>query len=298
MEVNSESLRTLGIMFSARFQNALKAAQTMWQRIAEDVPATTKTMEYGWLKDLPRIREWIGDRHINSLEVAEYQIKEKKWEGTLAVDRDDIETDNVGIYSSRLAKMGSAAGSHYDELLWPLLNGGFANLCFDGQPYFSANHPIYDKNGVQTVYANTDGGAGTPWFLVATDALLKPLVLQRRKPFEFVSKTQLTDDSVFKRNEFLYGTDARHNAGYGLPQVAWGSQQPLDAAHFETAIQSLQSMTTDYAHNLGFRTFALFVPPTLRSAGKTIVTAERNADGSTNINYQAADLQIVPWLAD
>ncbi len=297
MEVNAASLRTLGIAFNARFQNALVAAQPMYTQIAEVVPATTKTMEYGWLKDLPRVREWVGDRQINNLETAEYQIKEKKWESTLAVDRDDIETDNIGIYSARIAKMGAAASAHFDELIWPLLNNGFTNLCFDGQNYFDTDHPIYDENGAVTTYANTDGGSGTPWFLVATDALLKPLILQQRKSFEFVSKTNLDDDNVFMRNEFLYGMDARHNVGYGLPQVSWGSKQTLDATHFDTALAALQSMTTDYGHNLGFRKFALIGPPSLRAAIKTIVTAERNADGSTNINYQAADPVIVPWLA-
>lgn len=296
MLINGENLRTLGIAFNARFMNGYGTAAPMYTAVTEVVPATTKKMEYGWLKMIPRVREWVGDRVINAVEANEYTLTEQKWEDTIAVDKDDIETDNVGIYGSIAEKMGQSAGTHYDELLWPLLNSGFTNLCFDGQYFFDTDHPILDKNGNVTTFANTDGGGGTPWFLVATDALIKPIILQKRKAFELVSMTQANDENVFMRNEYVWGIDARHTGGYGLPQVAWGSKQTLDAAHFNTAISALQSMTGDGGRPLGLKKFALYVPPSLRVNAKQIVTAERDAAGATNVNYQAADPVIVPWL--
>lgn len=39
-----------------------------------------------------------------------------------------------------------------------------------------------------------------------TSPALKPLILQKRKDFQFTAKDKLTDDIVFDENEFVYGT--------------------------------------------------------------------------------------------
>lgn len=64
----------------------------------------------------------------------------------------------------------------------------------------------------------------TDWFLFDTSQTVKPLIWQQRKAPQLVAKNSLDDDSVFWRNEFVWGVDMRGNAGYGLPQLAFGSQ--------------------------------------------------------------------------
>ena len=64
---------------------------------------------------------------------------------------------------------------------------------------------------------------GSAWFLLCTSRPLKPLIFQERKKPKFVSKTNETDDNVFMSKQFLYGVDARGNAGYGFWQMAYGS---------------------------------------------------------------------------
>lgn len=67
--------------------------------------------------------------------------------------------------------------------------------------------------------------ADTPeyWFLLSTKRAIKPFIFQMREKPRFVSKTQDNDDNVFFQNAFLYGCNARYNAGYGLWQLAYGS---------------------------------------------------------------------------
>lgn len=66
--------------------------------------------------------------------------------------------------------------------------------------------------------------SATAWFIVVEFNGLKPLVYQNRQSPEFVQKTDPnSSDHVFMQNEFLYGVYARDNAGYGLPQLAYGS---------------------------------------------------------------------------
>ncbi len=66
-------------------------------------------------------------------------------------------------------------------------------------------------------------GHDSAWFLLCTTQPVKPLIYQERKKPKFVSKTNETDDNVFMSRQFLYGVDARGNAGYGFWQMAYGS---------------------------------------------------------------------------
>lgn len=53
------------------------------------------------------------------------------------------------------------------------------------------------------------------WYLLDTRKPIKPFVFQTRKAPAFVQKTAVTDDNVFMTKTFLWGVDARYNAGYG-----------------------------------------------------------------------------------
>lgn len=57
------------------------------------------------------------------------------------------------------------------------------------------------------------------WYLLKTDAAVRPIIFQDREPVEF---TALTEDSEegFRREKFLYGVRARYRLTYGYWQYA------------------------------------------------------------------------------
>lgn len=61
------------------------------------------------------------------------------------------------------------------------------------------------------------------WYLLDTSKVIKPLIFQERKKPEFVSHTNPESDRVFMEKKFVYGVDARGNAGFTLWQLAYGS---------------------------------------------------------------------------
>ena len=93
MLINAANLDALRAGFKTSFQGGLGQASSMHKRVATVVPSTTKEQKYGWLGKIPNVREWIGPREIQNLMQHDYAIKEKAWELTLGVDKDDIETD-------------------------------------------------------------------------------------------------------------------------------------------------------------------------------------------------------------
>lgn len=297
MLVNAANLNSLRVGYSTLFQNGLGQAQPMHTSVATIVPASQKEQTYGWLGKVPNVREWVGPRAVQNLEQHDYSIKEKKWELTVAVDRDDIETDNLGIYGPLFTEMGQSAGSKWDILVFELLKAGFATGCYDGQYFFDTDHPVKDADGNITSVANTDGGTGTPWFLLDVSRALKPIILQKRRDFTFTAKDKLSDDNVFDNNEFVYGTDARGNVGFGFWQFAWGSKQTLDAAHYATARAALTGMKGDGGRPLGIMPKLLVVPPSLESVARKILNSDNAAGGETNEWKGTAELLVVPWLA-
>lgn len=297
MLINAGNLDGLRVGFHTAFKGGLGQASTAFARVTTEITSTQKEQKYGWLGKMPNVREWIGPRAVLNLEQHDYSIKEKPWELTIGVDRDDIETDNLGIYTPMFTEMGMSTGSHKDTLCFGLLANGFTNPCYDKQNYFDTDHPVLDKNGEMISVANTDGGAGAPWFLIDDTRALKPIILQKRKDFEFVAKDKLDDDNVFNNKEFVYGADARFNGGYGFWQFAWGSKQTLDSAHYATARAALSGMKGDHGRPLGIKPSLLVVPPSLESAGRKILNSEFGAGGETNEWKGTAELLVVPWLA-
>lgn len=298
MIVNRPNLLTLGVGFNTAFNNGLGQGESQHLRIASRVPSTTGEQEYGWLGKVPNIREWIGDRQVQNISSSSYRIRNKDWELTLGVDRNDIEDDNIGIYAPLFQEMGASVSSAYDRSVWALLKAGFTTPCYDGQYFFDIDHPVLAEDGVTVrSVANTDGGTGAPWFLIDDKRTLKPIILQVRKDWQFVPKDKLDDDNVFTSKKFIYGVDGRYNVGYGFWQYSWGSKQPLTPDAYSAARTALMGMTGDHGRPLGIVPRTLIVPPSLEKAAREILQNERNEVGATNTWRGTAELVVVPWLA-
>lgn len=298
MIVNSDNLAKLRVGFSSAFKRGLGQAKSFAARVSTRVPATTKEQRYGWLGKVPNVREWIGPRVVQNISESDYSIKERPWELTIGVDRDDIETDNIGIYAPLFEEMGLSTAALPDQLVFALLVAGFATNCYDGQYFFDTDHPVLDVDGVTMLsVANTDGGAGAPWFLIDDSRALKPIILQVRRDFsDIIARDKVTDDNVFDLNEFRYGVDARLNVGYGFWQFAWGSKQALSAATYGLARSSLMGMKGDHGRPLGVMPRLLICGPSNEKAALEVLNAERNAAGATNVYKGTAELLVVPWL--
>jgi len=292
MIINQANITSLYRGFSAVFKEAFDTAAPIHPRIATEVPSTTRQEEYNWLGRVPKMREWLGERVIQNLSAYSYTIKNRDWEATVGVGRNDVEDDAVGIYTPMVRALADAAATHPDELVFDLIAKGFANLCYDGRSFFDTAHPtgdnaaqsnkstaaltatsysaarmammsLVDENGkplnvipdllivppqlekaaleilradltvdghsniyresADLVVAPYLAGSSTAWYLLDTKKPVKPFIYQRRKSPIFVSKDSPEDESVFMKKEFLFGVDSRDNAGYGLWQLAYGS---------------------------------------------------------------------------
>ncbi|MFN3582609.1 Mu-like prophage major head subunit gpT family protein [Phenylobacterium sp.] len=263
--------------FKTLFQGGFAGVTPLYTRVATVVPSSTKTEDYGWLGKWPKIREWIGDRHVNELAASKYSITNRSFETTVEVDRDDIEDDRLGIYAPMFQELGHAVAVFPDELVFGLLAAGFTTKCYDGQYFFDTDHPVGEG-----VKSNMQAGASTPWFLLDTTRSLKPLIFQNRRAFGFDALDKSTDSNVFLRKKYIYGSDGRCDAGFGFWQMAFGSKADLTPENYELARAAMMSLTDDFGRPLGLKPNLLVVPASLEGKANRILKNQTKANGETN----------------
>jgi phage major head subunit gpT-like protein len=151
----SSVFKSLSTAFNKAF--AIPEVKPKWQKIATLIVSNTSENNYAWLGSFPRMREWIGDKVIKSLEAFSYSVKNRDFEGTVAVKRNDIEDDNLGAYSIQAQDIGDSAAIWPDDLMAELLNNGASatkGKCYDGKAFFATNHPGVDEKEKATTYSN------------------------------------------------------------------------------------------------------------------------------------------------
>lgn len=297
MIINRTSLNAMFTGFQTAFNEAFAGAPSDHHQVCMEVPSTQAQEQYAWLGKTTRFREWIGDRVIQNLASHDFTIKNKSYENTVGVDRDNIEDDTYGVYKPLFAQLGQDAKNHPDELVFALMAAGFTGLCYDGQYFFDTDHPVVQADGTIASVSNYGGGAGAAWYLLDVSKMVRPFILQKRRDYKLVKMDQETDEEVFSRKQYRYGVDARANVGFGLWQLAHASKQDLTADNYGAARAALMSMKGDNGKPLGVRPTLLVVPPSLEAKGLAILQAEKNANGADNIYRNTAKLLATPWLA-
>ncbi len=292
---SAEILHALTTSLSAAFTKGLAGVTPQYLRIATEVPSSSASNTYGWLSDLPEIKEWIGERQLAVLSQQGYTVTNRTWESSIRVKRETIEDDQLGQFSIIASGFGRKIGVFPDTLAFKLLSEGFSSLCFDGQYFFDTDHPM-----AGSTYSNIVGDiatdTGEPWFLIDESQVLKPILFQNRRPFKFVSLDDLDNPHTLLNNEFIYGVDGRCNVGFGFWQTAVGSRAPLTTANYEKAVVLLQGMVRDDGEPLGINPTTLVVGRKNRAAAKKIIDAMLVDGGDSNIYYKDVDIVNSPFI--
>jgi phage major head subunit gpT-like protein len=290
---------TLGILntgFNSVFNRGFASAKLLYPTICSVVKSTGPAEAYGWLKDLPDIREWLGDRFVHQLQASGFTIDNRKFEMTVEVQRTDIEDDRIGTYTPLFERMGMRAAQHPDRLLAEVMSADFSRNCYDGQFFFDTDHPVGDGAGVRSV-ANTDGGTGPAWFLLDLSQPVRPFIYQERAAYALQSMDKDVDGNSFWRDRYVYGVRGRSNVGFGAWQLAWGSKQTLNQANFEAARSAMSAFKDDVGSPLGIVPTHLVVPVALESAGRRILKTQFGPNGESNPWVDSTELVVSRWLS-
>lgn len=283
--------------FNAMFARGLGVAPNDHLSFVTETTSTTLEEEYPWLGEMPGMRKWVGDRVLNNLREYGFKIRNEDFEDTVQVPANVIADNKYSTYGPRFEILGRAVAAHPCELSYGALLAGFTTLGYDGKPLFATDHPVLDANGSMTAVSNFGGGSGRAWFLIASRALVKPIILQRRQAPELVVQGDPSDPGYFMRKQIVYGVDDRKAAAPGLWQVVYASRQALTPANYAAARAALGSLRGDYGRPLGLDGDLLLCSKADEQAGLKILRNETGAGGESNEWQGTATLQASAWLA-
>ena len=256
------------------FQGAFDGQEQTYTKIATVIPSSGKQETYAWLGDMPRIREWIGDRVLNEIANHNYTIVNKTYEGTIRVNVDDLSDGSIGQYSILAKGIGQAAADFPEEQVYTVLQQGFAELCYDGQNFFDTDHPVM-VDGEEESFSNMQDGEGETWFLLDTTKIVNPIIFQDRLKPEFVSLDTNASTMVFMKNEYAFGSKQRSNAGYSFPQLAFASKDPLTADNLKAARKAMRKFKNDNGQSLKITPNVLVVGPNNEDMAEKLVNADK-----------------------
>ena len=155
----------------AVFKNAYDTAwdASILSRIATHILSSQDSEDYPWMGATPKLREFNGPRELANLANFNYNIKNKKWENTIGIPREDIEDDKYGIIKLRVQQLAQEAARYPEELAITAIQTALgaptaaASIGYDGQGFFDTDHPATSNIGgavqsnlvtVEMTYAN------------------------------------------------------------------------------------------------------------------------------------------------
>jgi len=153
--VPADTIRVINGQFDKDFSLAFMATPVSTADLVQNKTAKGNVITMATLLQVPKMRQWLGAKNVKSLQTVNLSTRAVPFEATVGVDRSDILSDNIGMYSDLPAMLGAQGKKHQDQLyaqtiqcghsgniaassLWP---GGLqtTNLA-DGANLFATNH--------------------------------------------------------------------------------------------------------------------------------------------------------------
>ncbi len=135
-----------GVVRTEFFRAYHELRETGWQRYTTQVESGAAEEYYDWLRLLGDVREWVGDRVINQGVAERYSIRNRTWEFGFYLERSAVEDDQSGQIGLAITAAAQRAAEHQARLVTEVLEAGFTDACYDGEPFFFATHPL-DSGG-------------------------------------------------------------------------------------------------------------------------------------------------------
>ena len=131
---------------TAKFDNTLAAARPFYPTLCQTIPSNRLIETYGMIGNMPGMREWLGDRKFKEQRAARFSIENKHFESSLAIAKNDLADDHMGLYPNNMEQLAIQAADHPDQLFHTgLLLQAESTECFDGQNFYDTDHSWGDS---------------------------------------------------------------------------------------------------------------------------------------------------------
>jgi phage major head subunit gpT-like protein len=145
--------------------------------LATEIPSTKSEEKYGWLGDVPVVKEWVSEKTMGGLKSYTYTLENKDYYTGIRVYRNELEDDQYNMINPRIASLAMAVFNYKAMLISDLIINGTTGTAYDGVAFFS------NASGSR-VNDNLLAGTGTTLAQVKAD-----IATARSAMMKFVSDT-------------------------------------------------------------------------------------------------------------
>jgi phage major head subunit gpT-like protein len=147
------TLEALDTSIKALFRKSYDGAPTgIYRKVCSEVPSESRDQHYPFAIDSGAVREFKGDRVVNSLELGDFKITNQEFELTWGIRRSDVEDDITGMLFQKVRQGAAKFAKHPDRLLASLIAANPTGL--DGVALFHVAHPRNPANSDGNTYTN------------------------------------------------------------------------------------------------------------------------------------------------
>lgn len=152
MQITPANIDAIYYDFDARFQGGYSAPTPWYDKITTASPSAHREEHYLWMALIPRLKQWLGERVVRNVSARGYVLVNNDYELTLEVDKNVILDDRIGVFAPRIDMMGRQSRLWPNDVVVSVIQGN--GLCFDGNAFFYASHPIDTDDATKGTYAN------------------------------------------------------------------------------------------------------------------------------------------------
>lgn len=135
------NLQALSVLFG----QGVRTAAPYYPNLCVEKTSDGEKETYGIPGAVSGMREWLGDRVFNMLAAAHFDVVNKHFEWSHAIDRDHYEDDRFGMYDAAFRDGGAECANYPDEIFFDMLVAGSATQCWDNQYFFDTDHAWGDS---------------------------------------------------------------------------------------------------------------------------------------------------------
>ena len=140
MIINNDSLANVLGTIRMHYKDGLAERVKPLPMWAQEIPSTTKMEEFPITMLLATMREWIGGRIINGIDVKLLQMINRDFELSWGIPTNDMEDDKIGYIGPVFSQAGKNAANHPHKVAVDSLtaNGDW----LDGDAFFYATRAV------------------------------------------------------------------------------------------------------------------------------------------------------------
>ncbi|OHD53948.1 MAG: hypothetical protein A2Y33_12315 [Spirochaetes bacterium GWF1_51_8] len=159
MPIDIAEMNQIEKLVKDEFGGAFAQAPVSYQLFTSEIIDTESITPFEWIGALPRVREWIGARHIEDMRNYDYTIKKRDWELTIRIPYrkfwESSKTQLAMFVRQRVSQLGTQFRKDYpSEIVVQALENGDTNLAYDNVAFFAntgrANVNLIDGAGTST----------------------------------------------------------------------------------------------------------------------------------------------------